>query len=212
MIHELAVSNKQKPKTEKPNPKPSQVVSAVVGAVKQALQPSASELLTSPKPLTSPEQDEDELNPATGKVRVLVYGSLKAGCGNHILMERINAEFLGYDSISGDFSMISFGGFPGVIRTTVDNTAQVKTIFGELYYTDEEGLAALDLLESHPDWYERRKYRTDVLDYRAWMYTLPGGEGYLDATRYNQVEACMWLPKPDELAFWHAQDDGNTSV
>ena len=138
---------------------------------------------------------------AKGTVRVLVYGSLKQGCGNHTLMERIGAKWLGYDSITGDFGMVSLGGFPGVVRRG-SSSDPLQTILGELYSTDEEGLASLDMLEGHPNWYERRKYRTDLLDMRAWMYTFPGGQGYLDTTRYDQVDGCLWLPTVDEQDFW----------
>lgn len=143
---------------------------------------------------------------AKGTVRILVYGSLKQKCGNHSLMDQISAKLLGYDSISGEFRMMSFGGFPGVVRTNLQDKPPVHTIFGELYSIDEEGLAALDMLESHPNFYERFKYRTDVLDYRAWMYTLPGGQGYLDTTRYDAVAECIWLPRDEELEFWNDQD------
>lgn len=143
---------------------------------------------------------------AKGKVRVFVYGSLKQNCGNNVLLQQTEAKFLGYDSISGDFSMMSFGGFPGVVR--IKEGLVVHTIFGEVWATDEEGLACLDMLESHPNWYERRKYRTDVLDYRAWMYTLPGGQGYLDKGRYTQVTSCIWHPTDEEIGFW----DGHFGV
>ena len=140
-----------------------------------------------------------------GLAKVLVYGSLKQSCGNHCLMERVGAKWLGYDSISGDFSMISFGGFPGVVRRP-EQVGSVTTIFGELYAVDTEGLASLDMLESHPDWYERIKYRTDVLDRRAWMYTLPMGEGYNNADHYSGVDECIWQPTSEELSFWNSQE------
>jgi gamma-glutamylcyclotransferase (GGCT)/AIG2-like uncharacterized protein YtfP len=119
-------------------------------------------------------------------------------------METIGAKWLGYDSVTAEFKMMSFGGFPGVVRTPPKSTHQ--TMFGELYSMDEQGLSHLDMLESHPNWYERLKFRTNVMDCRAWVYTLPGGEGYLDATRYDAVPEGIWLPKDDELEFW--QDNG----
>ena len=151
-----------------------------------------------PQPSVSPAQPRDH-----GQVRVLVYGSLKQACGNSALMSRIGAEWIGYDSITGDFSMMSFGGFPGVVRLSELRAGKkVTTIFGELYATDEEGLASLDLLESHPNWYERFKYRTDIHDRRAWMYTLPSDEGYLDTNSYASVPAAIWQETPEELKFW----------
>jgi gamma-glutamylcyclotransferase (GGCT)/AIG2-like uncharacterized protein YtfP len=120
-------------------------------------------------------------------------------------MDSIGAEWLGYDSVTGDFRMMSFGGFPGVVRLDLKD-ATVQTIFGELYSVDEKGLLALDMLESHPNFYERLKFHTDILDVRAWVYTLPGGEGYLDATRYDPVPEGVWLPKTEELEFWNEQE------
>jgi len=139
--------------------------------------------------------------------RVLVYGSLKQRCGNHIVLEQVGAKWLGYDSITGDFSMISFGGFPGVVRMENPNLkdSMLHTVFGELYAINEEGLAALDLLESHPYFYERLKFRTDVLDFRAWMYTLPADEEYLNPARYSPVKSCIWQPAVAELKFWNNQ-------
>ena len=133
-------------------------------------------------------------------VRVFVYGSLKRKMGNNALLQRVGAKCLGYDTITGPFSMISFGGFPGVVHTLGDG---VRTIFGEVWATDPEGLAATDMLEGHPNWYERFKYRTDVLDRRAWMYTLPSGEGYMDESRYEVVDDCIWRPQDDEVSYFN---------
>jgi gamma-glutamylcyclotransferase (GGCT)/AIG2-like uncharacterized protein YtfP len=119
-------------------------------------------------------------------------------------MKNIDAKYMGMDSITGSFAMISFGGFPGVVHA--DPNEPLCTIFGEVYATDEEGLACLDLLESHPNWYERFKYRSDIHSRRVWMYTLPRGAGYLDATRYDRVESCIWRPTEPELKFWNSQD------
>jgi len=126
-------------------------------------------------------------------------------------MKEIGAEWLGYDSITGDFLMISLGGFPGVVRNGAEPNT-VTTIFGELYSINMEGLAALDLLESHPDFYERVKFRTDVLDHRAWMYTLPVGQGYLNSDYYEGVDSGIWEPSPKELKFWNAQEGVEISV
>jgi gamma-glutamylcyclotransferase (GGCT)/AIG2-like uncharacterized protein YtfP len=152
---------------------------------------------------SSTEHGEDK-----GSVRVFVYGSLKQGCSNSVLMDRIGATWLGYDSITGDYRMMSFGGFPGVVRVNAADLTPA-TVYGELYMTDERGLAALDLLESHPSFYERRKYVTDILDKRAWMYTLPSSEGYLNPQSYDQlpVDGCIWRPTQDEVDFWSEQEE-----
>lgn len=141
-----------------------------------------------------------------GKIRVFVYGSLKSQCGNNVLLQQVGAKCMGHDSITGEFTMMSFGGFPGVVRTPAaeGTTPQLTTIYGELYMMDAEGLASCDMLESHPDWYERRKFRTDVLDRNAWMYTLPAGKGYLDSSHYERVDGCVWRADQSEIDFWLA--------
>ena len=168
----------------------------------KALSKTESEQEQPIKLLSSPDSQTPSIGetPADrGKIRILVYGSLKQACGNHALMTRIEATWIGYDSITGNFAMMSFGGYPGVVRMVTESPT---TVFGELYSIDEEGLAALDLLESHPNWYERLKFRTDIHDRRAWMYTLPPAEGYLDPSRYNSVPATIWQPTQDEITFW----------
>jgi gamma-glutamylcyclotransferase (GGCT)/AIG2-like uncharacterized protein YtfP len=111
---------------------------------------------------------------------------------------------MGRDSITGEFSMMSFGGFPGVVRRPAgkEEEPRLTTIYGETYMMEADALGALDMLESHPNWYERFKYRTDVLDVRAWMYTLPMGKGYLDRTHYDQIPESIWRPTPAELEYW----------
>ena len=160
---------------------------------------------TEPSMKLTSQPDSQQDGEPSGPAHVLVYGSLKQSCGNHCLLERINAKWLGYDSITGDFAMISLGGFPGVVRRP-EYKDSLSTIFGELYAVDTEGLAALDMLESHPDFYERIKYRTDVIDRRAWMYTLPLGEGYLNSDLYATVDSCIWQPTEDESGFWLDKD------
>ena len=158
----------------------------------------------------SPEDSApDGPNEDNGMVRVFVYGSLKQQMGNNVLLKQVGAKCLGYDTITGPFGMMSFGGFPGVVHT---NSEIPTTIFGEVWATDEEGLAALDMLESHPNWYERFKYRTDILDRRAWMYTLPMGEGYLDPKRYDPVEHNIWRPDDLEIKFFNEQPDITLNV
>lgn len=173
---------------------------------KQVLATTTKKELPSPLPSTQGGANEADDN---GMVRVFVYGSLKRNMGNNALLQRVGAKCLGYDTITGPFGMMSFGGFPGVVHT---NDAVPTTIFGEVWATHEEGLAALDMLEGHPNWYERRKFRTDILDRRAWMYTLPLGEGYLDPGKYDRVDHNIWRPDDAEVSFFNAQPGINLDV
>jgi len=128
-------------------------------------------------------------------VHVFVYGTLKKKQGNHCLMQRINAQFVGYDTISGPYNMISYGGFPAVCHdSSVDGAS---TIFGELYRIDQEGLKVLDGLEGHPRWYKREKLCTDYKDQRAWIYLMPESE------LVNERVPCnMWRPTTEAAEFW----------
>jgi gamma-glutamylcyclotransferase (GGCT)/AIG2-like uncharacterized protein YtfP len=134
-------------------------------------------------------------------VHVFVYGSLKKDLGNHkIYMERLNAEFIGYDSISGPFSMVSLGGFPAVCHN--DKIKGAPEVFGELYKLPAEALKSLDALEGHPRWYCRERLSTDIHDRRAWIYLMPQ-----EAMKGRSiVPRNMWQIKEEEREFWDKKE------
>ena len=115
---------------------------------------------------------------------VAVYGSLRAGHGNHRLLE-------GYELLSRElsppiFKMISLGGFPGLL----DGTASAVL---EMYDVSEDTFSRLDMLEGYPHFYNRKQVSTSVGD--AWVYFLEEEEDYADRpvvqsgdwTQYNQT-------------------------
>jgi len=169
--------------------------------VSQTLQQKLKNLLPSPQESSTGGRNTEDIDASKGTVRVFAYGSLKTGLGNNALMMEVNAKCIGLDTITGQFTMMSFGGFPGVVHSS----GAERRIFGEVWSMDTEGLAALDLLEGHPSWYERFKYRTDLLSSRAWMYTLPSTGGYL-GPRYPLVPEGIWRPSTRELTFFNAQE------
>lgn len=132
---------------------------------------------------------------ADHKVHVFVYGSLKRGLGNHHYLSEAGAEFCGFETLSGKFTMVSLGGFPAVCH---DSTAPRRPMYGQLYAIEPEALIALDALEGHPRWYRREKLRTDQSETRAWIYLFPDGA----AQRYDTVEDGMWRIRDDERAYW----------
>lgn len=81
--------------------------------------------------------------------KVMVYGSLKKGFGNHGLLR--DATYVGEVAIDG-FDMFSLGPFPAI----QEGEGHVE---GELYEVDTRTLASLDRLEGHPVMYER----TDII-------------------------------------------------
>ena len=131
-----------------------------------------------------------------GMIRVLVYGTLKKGHSNHILLEECGAKFIGYDSVTGPFQLCDMGSIPAVVDKNNNDTY----IRGELWAINPEGLAALDLLEGHPHLYARRKLETDIHKRRAWMYMLKA-TNWLPAN-YAGLETGFWRPSDDEVSFW----------
>ena len=150
---------------------------------------------------TTPEQQPKTEKGAKHWVHVFVYGSLKKGLGNHGIMKNINAEFVGYDTIHGQFTMVSWGGFPAVCHdSSVDGAVPV---YGQLFRIPPEGLAALDALENHPRWYRREKLATDYNETRAWIYLMPESEIGDRAV----VENNMWRVKQEEADYWNEREN-----
>lgn len=132
-----------------------------------------------------------------GKPRVMVYGTLKKGHCNHILLK--DATFLGYDSITGPVKLYDLGTIPAAVETP----GVTNTIKGEVYAINEEILAGLDLMEGHPTLYKRIKARTDVGTHRVWVYHCQAA-----VDKYNPTEIkSIWRPFEEELDFWEEHEN-----
>ena len=82
------------------------------------------------------------------RTRVFVYGTLRSGEPNHYLLDHHDLVRRGRTEPA--FELVSLGAFPALVhggRTAVT---------GEVYEVDAVTLAALDRLEGHPSFYERR--------------------------------------------------------
>lgn len=115
------------------------------------------------------------------KDKVLVYGSLKAGFGNHPVITRAGGKLLGVVKTLPRYTMISMGYFPGVLNG--GDTA----ITGEIYEVDS--LRGLDALEGHPSFYKRELVATDNGD-TVWMYIL--NRDYTIRHNGQEVESGEW--------------------
>jgi len=104
---------------------------------------------------------------------VFVYGTLRRGHGNHVLLQ--NSKFVDYGFTKDKYAMYHTG------IPFVNEYEEVSNIFGEVYQVSGHVLEMLDLLEGHPGWYERKK--TIVIGgkkrYRAWLYFNNTKEGEL---------------------------------
>lgn len=77
---------------------------------------------------------------------IFVYGTLKRGWGNNVIIK--DQKYIGVATTSPDFQMFSLGGYPGVV-------AGDNRITGELWEVDDDAFARCDRLEGHPDFYKR---------------------------------------------------------
>lgn len=109
--------------------------------------------------------------PAETNPLVFAYGTLKRGCHNHCLLHQIGAEFVGTGRTSLKFPLV-INGLPYLLG----QPGQGHRVEGEIYRVPTaEGWRALDRLEGHPRFYQRRL--TDISGddhetYSAWVYFL----------------------------------------
>lgn len=99
-------------------------------------------------------------------VRVAVYGTLRAGRGNHYLLR--DATYVRHDRTVEPFTMRA-AGFPVIAR----NDEAPAPITVELYdVATQEELDDLDRLEGHPRWYCRELVQVQGGG-EAWIYVMP---------------------------------------
>lgn len=107
------------------------------------------------------------MNTVTARTSVFVYGTLKDGKGNAVLLR--GADFVGRGMTIKPYTMFDTGGFPVVFQEQPNANVQ-----GEVYDVSDEILARLDRLEGHPDFFERREIEVDIGDtgvyHTCWMY------------------------------------------
>ena len=103
---------------------------------------------------------------------IFVYGTLRKGFHNHRLLK--NSTFIGKGRTKKKYKM-TVNGIP-----FVSEKEGISHIVGEVYEVDEKTLKRLDILESHPDWYERKKVKIILengKEIEAWLYFNEISEG-----------------------------------
>ena len=95
---------------------------------------------------------------------VFVYGTLRRGHGNHVLLK--DSKFIDAGLTKDKYAMYHTG------IPFVNEDEQVSNIFGEVYQVSGHVLKMLDLLEGHPSWYIRKKITVcgSKKKYHAWLY------------------------------------------
>jgi gamma-glutamylcyclotransferase (GGCT)/AIG2-like uncharacterized protein YtfP len=96
---------------------------------------------------------QESISKKYNKSIVFVYGTLKKGFSNHILLEK--SMFLGSHTIPRNKGLVMYdnGFFPELTKAT-DKKMATK-IVGELYLVDDDTLENLDCLESVGFMYDR---------------------------------------------------------
>lgn len=122
------------------------------------------------------------MNHSNELYKVAVYGTLRKGNGNNVLLS--NSKFLGEGFTLPKFEMFSLGGFPGI-------TGGSTSIKVEVYEVDSDTLSRLDRLEGYRGIGESNFYDREVISTpygNAMTYTLRDG-GYND---YPRIESGDW--------------------
>tara|TARA_R110000744_G_scaffold161885_1_gene278462 strand:- start:758 stop:1159 length:402 start_codon:yes stop_codon:yes gene_type:complete len=101
--------------------------------------------------------------------KVFVYGTLKSGFSNNILLSQ--STLLGPGVTENLYAMYE-DGIPYVSKSS-----EQSQISGEVYMVDSQSLDNLDLLEGHPRWYKREKTKISYFNVDgelttddAWLY------------------------------------------
>ena len=117
---------------------------------------------------------------------VAVYGSLRQGMGNHGVIS--DNEYVAQTTLSGDYRMVSLGGFPGVMKTSNPTSPIIIEVYR---VTDEHNMRRLDSLEG---------------------YRGPGQNNFYDkelVTLDNGMQAYIYLLDEDEYGSYAGVDHGD---
>lgn len=101
---------------------------------------------------TSPELRENKETTLIG-----VYGTLRKGFGNHGLLIRCGAKYVGIGHTKELMKLVA-SGIPFLSRES-----KVSHVIIEVYEIPNENLHLVDGLEGHPDWY-KRDYTTIIME------------------------------------------------
>ena len=104
---------------------------------------------------------------------VFVYGSLRSGLKNNNYLS--SSEYIGDFETQKEFHMITYNksSFPYLLED-LDIIEPPSIIKGEIYKVNQYVLNKLDVLEVHPDIYQRKLYKftCNKETIEAWVYIL----------------------------------------
>lgn len=100
---------------------------------------------------------------STDNILLAVYGTLKKGFHNHYFLK--SSEFIGKGVTKDEYTMTK-SSIPFVNET---GSTPIKV---EVYKISPITLSNIDLLEGHPNWYNRKEVKIKIDDklISAWLY------------------------------------------
>ena len=114
---------------------------------------------------------------STEKFLVFVYGTLKRGQPNHHWLSTAEngfQRFVGAGVTNNKFPLVIASRYN--IPYLIDRPGDGNNIHGEIYEVDQKMLENLDVLEDHPNYYQRRPEKVtksdDNCEIECWIYTL----------------------------------------
>ena len=129
---------------------------------------------------------------------IFVYGSLKSGHGNNVLLQDSNFVCKAI-TVDSDYEMISLGAFPALVDGD-------QYIHGEVYSVTDDILDRVDSLEGNGSFYQRKKAMVMSTSqpagksYYAWIYILVNQDrdsGYdnsnIEILDVLDIKASNWL-------------------
>jgi len=121
----------------------------------------------------------------SGISTIFVYGTLKSGFGNHCVLKK-GSRFV-CDAITDKPYLFLKHGLPFVINDS-DDFKSVR-VHGEVYEVTDETLEDLDILEGHPNFYERKPIwviNKEGKKFYAWIYFIT--DGFLNIDECKHIE------------------------
>ncbi|HQJ56210.1 MAG TPA: gamma-glutamylcyclotransferase [Caldisericia bacterium] len=97
-------------------------------------------------------------------VLLFAYGTLMSGYGNNHYLR--NQKLIGSGTTDEKYTMYA-SGIP-----FINEEKQTSQIHGELWEVNINALPAIDALEGHPHWYQRKQIPVTINGekYTAWLY------------------------------------------
>lgn len=125
------------------------------------------------------------------KYRVAVYGSLRKDLSNH-KRHLENSKFLGIFDSNPSFTMVSLGGFPGLLE---NGSTSVKF---EVYEVDKKNFNSIRRLEgfnnTNPElgMYREKSIHTPFGESTIYIYNVDNEKKYLERMKNSIVKGGDW--------------------